>query len=120
MQFCKRDDIYSISQITSGQENMLGLSFTTEDIPIKDIEVIEWWEIAKIKEKDQIIRTSKDEVLKQVLEGLNEVNKFFGTNYHLSKIYYIPSESFSNNVYMALSHKLIRSYHQGRTFDELY
>ena len=34
------------------------------------------------------IRTSKEEVLEQVLSGLQSLNQFFPTNYKLSKIYF--------------------------------
>jgi len=117
MRLCNRGDIYSIHRITSRQDNILGLSFTTEDNPINNIEVVEWWDITK--GEDNTIRTSKEEVLKQVTEGLSWINEFFRTNYQLSKIYYLPSESCANDIYIALSRNLIRSYYKGLTFEEI-
>jgi len=34
--------------------------------------------------------------------GLKEVNKSLGTNYQLSKIYFVPSDSASDSVYKLL------------------
>ena len=65
------------------QDNILGICFyETNNNPI---EVVGWY----VKD-DAKIQTSEDQVLKQVLSGLKEVNKSLGTNYQLSKIYFVP------------------------------
>ena len=65
------------------------------------------------------IRTSKEEVLEQVLSGLESVNQSLGTNYKLSQIYFSPFDSGTNLVYNLLICKLIRHYHSGNQFKEV-
>ena len=73
-------------------------------------------EFSFIKEDDSNKQTSKNQVLEQVTLGLKEINQSLGTNYRLSKIYYLPSESSSDFVYKFLIMKLIRHYHHGNEF----
>ena len=65
------------------------------------------------------IRTSKEEVLEQVLSGLESVNQFLGTNYKLSKIYFSPFDISTNQIYSGLIAALIRHYHSGNEFKEV-
>ena len=82
-----------------------------------DVQVIEW-DFPNIDKSR--IRTSKEEVLEQVLSGLESVNKkSLGTNYKLSKIYFSPFDRASNSVYNLLICKLIRYYHSGNEFKEV-
>lgn len=113
MQFTKKNNIYIISRITGSQDNILGVSFKESDNNT-DIEVIEW----DIKEGKKI-QTSKDEIFKQVLSGLESVNQSLKNNYKLSKIYFLPSESGSGFVYKFLIIQLIRHYHSGNEFKEV-
>ena len=62
------------------------------------------------------IRTSKEEVLEQVLSGLESVNQSLGTNYKLSKIYFSPFDISTNRIYSGLIAALIRHYHSGNEF----
>ena len=82
----------------------------------ENIEVKEWY-FPKID--SSIIRTSKEEMLTQVLSGLMMINKDLGTNYQISKIYDEPSEDGSDRVYTSLIRKLIRHYHSGNEFREI-
>jgi hypothetical protein len=110
MWFTKKNDIYRVIRLSGSQDNILGVSFGEEN----KMEIIEW-----PIEENEIIRTSKEEVLKQVISGLESVNKALGTNYKLSKIYFLPSDRASNSVYKLLISKLIRHYHSGNEFEEL-
>ena len=111
MRFIKSDNIYKIIRITGSQDNILGISFGEDDV-----EVIEW----NFKNSDRSrIRTSKEEVLEQVLSGLESINKSLGTNYKLSKIYFSPFDIPANNVYSGLIAILIRHYHSGNDFIEV-
>lgn len=84
--------------------------------PENNIEVIEW----NFSNKDRSrIRTSKKEVVEQVLSGLESVNKSFGTNYKLSKIYVSPFDISTNRIYLGLIAALIRHYHSGNKFKEV-
>ena len=111
MRFSKTDNIYKIIRITGSQDNILGISFGEDDV-----EVIEW----NFNNSDRSrIRTSKEEVLEQVLFGLESVNKFLGTNYRLSKIYFSPFDISTNRIYSGLIAALIRHYHSGNEFKEV-
>jgi len=111
MRFSKTANIYKIIRITGSQDNILGISFGEDDI-----EVIEW----NFNNSDRSrIRTSKEEVLEQVLSGLESVNKSLGTNYKLSKIYFSPFDISTNRIYSGLIAALIRHYHSGNEFKEV-
>ena len=111
MRFSKTNNIYKIIRITGSQDNILGISFGEDDI-----EVIEW-NFNKIDKSR--IRTSKEEVLEQVLSGLESVNQSLGTNYKLSKIYFSPFDISTNRIYSGLIAALIRHYHSGNEFNEV-
>jgi len=112
MKFTKKNNIYRIIRITGRQDNILSICFSEANN--NPIEVVAW------DGKDGAkIQTSEDQVLKQVLSGLKEVNKSLGTNYQLSKIYFVPSDSPSDSVYKLLIALLIRHYHNGNQFKEV-
>lgn len=111
MRFSKTDNIYKIIRITGSQDNILGISFGEGDV-----EVIEWNFTNSDRRR---IRTSKEEVLEQVLFGLESVNKSLGTNYKLSKIYFSPFDISTNRIYSGLIAALIRHYHSGNEFKEV-
>ena len=116
MGFFKKDNIYRITRITGSQDNILGVAFDDKDRSDNNIEVIEW-NFPNIDKSR--IRTSKEEVLEQVVSGLESVNQSLGTNYKLSKIYFSPFDSGTNSVYKLLICKLIRHYHTGNEFKEV-
>ncbi len=125
MAFFKKGNIYQVTQTPSySRSNILGISFTKKANSEDTIEVIEWnfpksnfrklleKRTAKWNQSDSSkIKTSKEEVLKQVLSGLNWINEALGTDYPLSKIYYVPSENGSDCIYKTLIIKLIRHYY---------
>lgn len=116
MGFFKKDNIYRITRITGSQDNILGAAFDDKDRNDNNIEVIKW-DFPNIDKSR--IRTSKEEVLEQVLSGLESVNQSLGTNYKLSKIYFSSFDSGANSVYKLLICKLIRHYHSGNEFKEV-
>lgn len=116
MGFFKKDNIYRITRITGSQDNILGVAFDDKNKRDTNIEVIEW-DFPNIDKSR--IRTSKEEVLEQVLSGLESVNQSLGTNYKLSQIYFSPFDSGTHSVYNLLICKLIRYYHNGNDFKEV-
>lgn len=116
MGFFKKGNVYEITRITGSQDNILGAAFDDKDRSDNTIEVIEW-DFPNIYKRR--IRTSKEEVLEQVLSGLESVNQSLGTNYKLSKIYFSPFDSGAYSVYNLLICKLIRHYHSGNEFKEI-
>lgn len=114
MGFTKTGNIYKITRMTGNEDHFLGISFAEncEQNP----EVIEV-QIGNPKKKKN--PPSKNEVLKQVLAGLKSINQSLGTNYKLSKIYYVPSSDGPSSIYQSLIHTLIVHYHSGNEFKEV-
>lgn len=81
-----------------------------------NIQVIEWYFPYCNQDK---IQTSKEEVLEQVLYGLELINSSLKTNYKIFKMYFSPCDSARNSVYTFLILKLIRDYHSGNKFKEI-
>ena len=116
MRFTKKDNIYTIARMTGNRDNILGISLSNTDSTEDKIEVIQWI-FPKID--SSTIRTSKEEVLNQVLTGFNWINKSYGTSYKLSKICYVPSENGSGSIYSLLTQYLLEHYHEGKEFKEV-
>jgi hypothetical protein len=100
MQFILDNGIYKVARITGRQHNFLGVHFdkksteiNVEALPIKNGERIQ------IKQID---------VLGQVTAGLREVNDELGTQYSISQILFVPSDSPSSSVYKSLIIELIK------------
>ena len=100
MKFIKDKDVYKVARITGVQDNILGVSFRESEA---DIKVIEW-----DAKKDTIRKTSSEEVLVQVLDGLKETNEELGKDYKLSIIYFLPTDSASNSVYKFLIAQIVK------------
>jgi len=119
MGFFKKDNIYHITRITGSQDNILGVVFGDKNNNDNNIEVIEWY-FSNSDQRRNNIKTTKKQVLMQVLSGLESVNQSLGTNYKLSQIYFSPFDSGANSVYNLLICKLIKHYHSGNEFKEVY
>ena len=70
--------------------------FNNKNKSNNNIEVIKW-DFSNIDKST--IRTSKEEVLEQVLFKLESVTQFLKTNYKLSKIYFSPFDIATNQIY---------------------
>ena len=116
MLFSKTCNIYKIIRITGCKDNILGISFLDSNSSEGNLEVIEW-NFPNITTSER--KTSKEEVLEQVLSGLESVNKSLGTNYKLSKIYFSPFDISANQVYSGLIAILVKHYHNGNKFREV-
>lgn len=114
MRFTKRDGIYTITRITGAQDNILGVSFDESNSNSNKVEIVQW-----PVEKGRRIQSKNEQVLKQVVSGLEAVNKSLNTSYKLSKIYFLPSDNASYSVYSLLISALIRHYHVGKEFKEI-
>ena len=122
MQFSKEGKIYKVIRITGSQDNYLGISFAEEEISDPEVIELKMGPIVQKKPFYKVITrpilTTKDEVKQQVLDGLDSINKSLGTNYQLSHIYFVPSDSCRDQVYTLLTERLIRHYHEGKEFKE--
>lgn len=65
MRFTKKDNVYRIIRRTDSQDNILSVSFSEDN----KMEIVEW----PIEENEKI-RTSKKEVLEQIIYGLESIN----------------------------------------------
>jgi len=101
MTFSKTGKIYKIIKITGSQDNILGISFVEINSSEANLEVIEG-NFPNVYRSTS--RTSKEEVVEQVLSGLEWINKSLGTNYKLSKIYFSPFDSPAYSVYSGLKY----------------
>ena len=66
MQFSKTNNIYKVIRITGSQDNILGISFIEKSSNKNTIEVVEW-DFPNIDRRKT--KTSKEEVLNQVISG---------------------------------------------------
>ena len=116
MGFSKKDNIYIITRMTGNEDNFLGISFA-KNIE-QNLEVIE---IQNSRAKKYNKPIPKDELLKQVLNGLEVANQQLGTNYKLSHIYYDEYSDGPISWYTSLARQLIfrYHYHSGEEFKEV-
>jgi len=91
MRYSKQGNMYRVSRITGSQDNILGIVFSDNNAAEKDasknygekIELVEW-----DTKEGAAIKCSGEQVLEQVLSGLNKANEDLGKNYRISKIQY--------------------------------
>lgn len=62
------------------------------------------------------ILNSKEQILGQMISGLNSIHRSLKTNYQLLKIYYLAAEYRSDLIYQSLIRRLIKDYHNGNEF----
>lgn len=108
MQFLYDGSFYKAVKISGPKHNLLSLSL---GVNCKAPEVVE----LSSKEKGSQ-KLDRDEVLSQVVFGLEQVNKELGTNYVVETIQYVPSDSPSKQVYIELTQSIIKKIHEGGIF----
>ena len=119
MGFRKKDNIYIITHMTGNRDNFLGISFAENIEGNPEIEQNpEVIEIQNSRAKKYNKPIPKDELLKQVLNGLEVANQYLGTNYKLSHIYYDEYSDGPIFKYPGLARELIFRYHSGDKFNE--
>lgn len=110
MQFLYDGDYYKVVKISGPKHNLLGIALgdasTLDVFPLP----IKAGEIARIDEQDLVA---------QVLSGIDEINNELGCNYSLGKIQYVPSDTPSKSVYRELVQEVLRRAHQGGDFVRL-
>lgn len=100
MQFIFDNGVYKVARITGPHHNFLGVRLnevdskvTVEALPVKN---------------GERVHIEQQDVLAQVVDGLREVNEELGTNYFVSLILFVPSDSPSSSVYKFLTIELIK------------
>src|SRR5438105_4060843 len=111
MLFIKEKNIYKVIKITGPKHNLLGLSFCG-NIDKNNIEIIEL--PISTNEKQQI---SSSVIKAQVCAGIEEINAKSINKYKIDKIYFIPSDSFSEVVYKELTIEIIKRLEQSDKFN---
>ena len=115
MKFRKTENIYQIIRVTGNEHHILGIRFDENPNEKNTIQIIDL-DFPKIDNTK--VRTSHTELLDQVLDGLDSLNRSLQTTYMLSKIYYVPSLDGSSSIYRTLIRALIRRYHNSNKFEE--
>lgn len=108
MQYIYDGEFYKIVKITGPKHNILSLCFT------KNINEIEVADLNKLADDGANIDPS--EVKNQVLIGIREINNELCTDYKVSKIQFISSDSYSNTIYIELTKNIIRRIEKGGEF----
>ena len=113
VRFFIKGDIYGITRMTGNQDNILGIFFAeknTSEYNKDNIQLIAW----DSSNSEKIpIRMAENEVLTQVFLGLNSFNEALGTDYQITKIYYVTSGYGSGNIYRGLTLRVLERYHSG-------
>ena len=102
MQFIYDGEYYKVIRVSGPSHNLLALSFgdSRNDSQL-DIEVLQ----IDDKKETTIL---KNNVREQVLLGINEFNKDFGTDYKVKKIQFITSDTPSGTIYKDLAKELVK------------
>ncbi len=111
MQFLYDGSFYKAVKVSGPKHNLLAISLGSN---CKAPEIIE----LSSKEKGSQ-RLDSDEVLSQVVFGLEQVNQELGTNYMVEAIQYVPSDTPSKQVYIELTQLIIKKIHEGGDFVRL-
>ena len=111
MQYVFDGEFYTVAKITGPRHNMLALAFCKID---QGVEVIDLK-----KSDDEVVNFLPDEIERQVLIGLKEINKELGTNYSVNKIEFISSDSLSNVIYTELTKQIVGRLQSGEEFKRI-
>ena len=106
MQYIYDGQFYKAVKITGPKHNLLGISFGKCDCP----EIL-----ALCKENDEIIIDESD-VLSQVKNGIEKINEELGTEYSVSQIQFVPSDTPSKVIYDELTQEIVKRLHKGDEF----
>lgn len=108
MQYVFDGVFFKAVKITGPNHNLLGLSLNGSN----DIKVTSLGE-----EADSCI--DSDEVLRQVTEGIEDINSELGTKYSIKEIQFIHTDSPSDYIYNELTKSIITRIHEGGEFTKV-
>ena len=100
MQYIKDKDLYKVARITGPTHNLLAVRLSEKKCSTQVVSL-------PIKQGD-IERLEGDEVLAQVLAGLDEVNKELEKEYFISEVQFVPSDTGPISIYEFLVKELIK------------
>ncbi len=98
--FSQDGEWYQAAHMAGAINNFLGLKFgpNTGELPTFQVE--------RIGDEKAVIEA--DEVLSQVLEGVSEANIYFGTEFHVTAIRFVSSDTRSSDRYRLLTLFIVR------------
>lgn len=108
MQFSFHEGLYKAARITGPSHNMLGLSFSSQIGPIEVVELP--------VRPAETVRVQREDVIRQVVDAQNEFNAAFGTSYLITKIAFLPSDTYSDSVYKQLTLAIMKRLVSGEVF----
>ncbi|AUI87689.1 hypothetical protein BS333_14880 [Vibrio azureus] len=99
MIFTYNDGFYKLARITGPCHNLLCIKLS--NVSVDNI-------IMTPVGAEQPENITADEVHKQVIEGLQYINEHFPLKFHVSEVQYLPSDTYSRNVYRKLIIEIAR------------
>ncbi|MDQ1920231.1 hypothetical protein [Massilia pseudoviolaceinigra] len=108
MQFIFSGDAYQVARVTGPQHNLLGISLGdgTDAVDVVALPI----------RAGDAARIDRNDVLAQVMAGLQTVNHTLGKRYAISRILFVPSDTPSPSVYALLTVELIQRIDQQGEF----
>lgn len=107
MQVTRDRDWYQVVRITGPSHNLLALRLSDAGDQQPAIERVLMSGEASVIEGD--------DVQKQVLEGVHEANAQFGTNYKVTAIRFVATDTPSSGVYRTMAKAIVEYIAQERT-----
>jgi hypothetical protein len=105
MQYVFDGQFYKVVKVTGPRHNLLGLSFG---------ECAEPAVIALGDDKSHAIVA--EEVLQQVISGVDDMNAKLGTTYLVKQIQFVLSDTPSNSIYRELAQSIVKRLHEAGEF----
>jgi len=100
MKFIFDGEFYKITRVTGVHHNFLGISFCDDcNTPL---------EIKAFSSESKQESVFESDVKKQVIQGIEEINKELETNYKVKKIQFVSSDTPSNSVYSYLAKEIVK------------
>jgi hypothetical protein len=113
MQFIRVKNCFKVVRITGPSHNLLGIEFgEVSDSP--EEAVVE----SLPSDGGNTASLSETEVRKNVVLGVAEANREFGTNYVVSRIEFVPTDSPPAETYRALARSIIERLVNRQPFTE--
>lgn len=100
MQFIKDKGLYKVARITGPTHNLLAIRLSDSKCSTKVT--------ALPVKQGEVERLDGEEILTQVLSGLESINQELGKEYFVSEIQFIPSDSKPTSAYRLLVQELVK------------
>jgi hypothetical protein len=102
MQFIQDNEWYKAVRITGPSHNLLGLAFDAEVSSQVAVEVLP-------TSAHEVARIAGEDVLENVLQGIIEANRELGTQYQVSKIQFVPTDTPPVEIYRQLAKSIVET-----------